>query len=89
MRCFDALNGNAAFGGEIELHLVNLFEPPIDVTQMRARFFLESAKITSNRIDVAGTHLIVELATSKRFGGFCVCLYHRFVGDVELADARN
>src|SRR5579875_2356837 len=48
LRGFDAAHRYAALGRQIELHLVHLFQAPVDVAQMPARLFFEARKIPAN-----------------------------------------
>jgi hypothetical protein len=89
LRRLDSFDGNAALGGEIELHLVQMFESPVDVAQMLARLALESAEVPANRGEITPALPWIESAIGEC--GLCRVLRfaHRAIRDVKCADALD
>src|ERR1700688_605673 len=53
LRDLDATCGNAAFRGQVELHLAGAREPLLHLAHVRARFALEAFEVTSHRVEVS------------------------------------
>ena len=52
LRRLDALDRHAAFGGEVESDLIDVFEPAVDVAQMCACFAIEAFEVSATALRI-------------------------------------
>jgi hypothetical protein len=87
--CLDAFYRDATLGRQIELHLVEIHEPAIDIPQMYARLTRKSVEIGANRVQIPGLACGIDGASRGLALELILRPAHRPIGNVKLADASR